>query len=277
MLPSQSPILQVRPQHVVGRFAELVQRTVGRGEDATTREYLVIEYAESKRGQGGDRLYVPTDSLDQVTRYSGGDSPGLNKLGGSDWAKTKQRARKAVREIAAELIRLYAARTAIAGYAFSPDTPWQRELEDAFPYAETPDQLASIDEVKADMEKPVPMDRLISGDVGYGKTEIAVRAAFKAVQDGKQVAILVPTTLLAQQHFDTFSERYAGFPVVVFGVLPLPDLVPVNEGLADVLKELHKLAAYAMAVLVGLHVAGALKHQFIDRDGLLSRMAFGRP
>src|SRR5690606_27778450 len=130
--------------------------------------------------------------------------PSLHRLGGSDWAKTKSRARRAVREIAAELVRLYAARQTAKGHAFGPDTPWQRELEDAFPYTETPDQLAAIDEVKADMEKPVPMDRLICGDVGYGKTEIAVRAAFKAVQDGKQVAVLVPTTLLAQQHMNTF-------------------------------------------------------------------------
>ena len=192
-----------------------MQRTVGRGADATTREYLVIGYAASKKGQGADLLYVPTDSLDQVTRYTGGEAPTLNKLGGSDWAKTRSRARKAVREIAAELIRLYAARMATKGHAFAPDTPWQRELEDAFAYTETPDQLVTIDEVKADMEKPTPMDRLISGDVGYGKTEIAVRAAFKAVQDGKQVAVLVPTTLLVQQHFETFIERYSGFPIVV--------------------------------------------------------------
>src|SRR5690606_20058258 len=134
----------------------------------------------------------------------------LNKLGGGDWAKTKGRARKAIKEIASELIRLYSARMATQGHAFSPDTPWQAELEDAFAHIETPDQLVTIDEVKADMEKTVPMDRLVCGDVGYGKTEIAVRAAFKAVQDGKQVAVLVPTTLLVQQHFDTFSERYAG-------------------------------------------------------------------
>ena len=148
-----------------------------------------------------------------MTRYVGGESPTLHKMGGADWQKAKARARKAVREIAAELIQLYAARQHSRGHAFGPDTPWQRELEDAFPYVETPDQLAAIDEVKADMEKPVPMDRLICGDVGYGKTEIAVRAAFKAVQDGKQVAVLVPTTLLAQQHFDTFTERMGQFPV----------------------------------------------------------------
>jgi transcription-repair coupling factor (superfamily II helicase) len=194
---------------------ELVQRTIGTGANAATREYLVIEYASSKRGQPGDRLFVPSDQLDQVTKYVGGEAPSLSKMGGGDWAKTKGRAKKAVKEIAAELIRLYSARMATAGHAFGPDTPWQRELEDAFAYVETPDQAATIDEVKADMEKPIPMDRLVCGDVGYGKTEIAVRAAFKAVQDGKQVAILVPTTLLVQQHLDTFSERYSAFPVTV--------------------------------------------------------------
>jgi transcription-repair coupling factor (superfamily II helicase) len=195
----------VHEQHGVGRYVEMVQRTVA----GATRDYLVLEYAR------GDRLYVPTDALDQVTRYAGGESPSLDRLGGADWAKRKGRARKAVREIAAALIRLYSARMASPGHAFGPDSPWQRELEDAFPYVETPDQLQSIDEVKADMEVPVPMDRVICGDVGYGKTEIAVRAAFKAVMDGKQVAILVPTTLLAQQHFVTFSERYAAFPIQV--------------------------------------------------------------
>jgi transcription-repair coupling factor (superfamily II helicase) len=205
----------VHDQHGVGRFVEMMERTVGTGQQRTTREYLVIEYASSKRGQPGDRLFVPTDQLDMVTRYVGGEQPTLDRLGGSDWSKRKNRARKAVREIAAELIKLYAARQATKGHAFSPDTPWQRELEDAFPYVETPDQLATIDDVKRDMEKPIPMDRLICGDVGYGKTEIAVRAAFKAVQDGKQVAVLVPTTLLVQQHLSTFSERFAPFPVTV--------------------------------------------------------------
>jgi transcription-repair coupling factor (superfamily II helicase) len=201
----------VHEQHGVGRFVEMVQRTVG----GATREYLVIEYAASKRGQPGDRLFVPTDQLDQVTRYVGGEQPTLNKMGGSDWKQTKGRARKYVKQIAAELIQLYSARMATSGHAFGPDTPWQRELEDAFAYVETPDQLSSIDEVKADMERTVPMDRLICGDVGYGKTEIAVRAAFKAIQEGKQVAVLVPTTLLVQQHLNTFAERYAQFPVTV--------------------------------------------------------------
>jgi transcription-repair coupling factor (superfamily II helicase) len=201
----------VHDQHGVGRYVEMTQRTV----QGATREYLVIEYAPSKRGQPADRLYVPTDQLEHVTRYVGGDTPTLDRIGGSDWAARKSRARRAVREIAAELIKLYAARQAARGYAFNPDTPWQRELEDAFPYVETVDQLTTINEVKRDMEKPIPMDRVICGDVGYGKTEIAVRAAFKAVQDGKQVAVLVPTTLLVQQHYQTFSERYASFPVVV--------------------------------------------------------------
>ena len=205
----------VHDQHGIGRFIELVSRTTGRGDAAVTRDYLVLEYAPSKRGQPGDRLYVPTDSLDQISKYTGSDQPALTKMGGAEWAKTKARAKKAVGEIAKELIRLYAARQATKGRAFGPDTPWQRELEDAFPYIETPDQLVTIDEVKADMEKPIPMDRLLTGDVGYGKTEIAVRAAFKAIQDGAQVAVLVPTTLLVQQHVETFAERYAGFPVSI--------------------------------------------------------------
>jgi transcription-repair coupling factor (superfamily II helicase) len=201
----------VHEQHGIGRYVELVQRAVNGAE----REYIVIEYASSKRGHPGDKLFVPTDQLDQLSRYVGGETPTLHKLGGSDWAKSKQRARKAVREIAAQLIQLYAARQNAPGYAFGKDTPWQLELEDAFPYHETIDQLSAIEDVKADMEKPVPMDRLICGDVGYGKTEIAVRAAFKAVQDGKQVAILVPTTLLAQQHYNTFTERMQQFPIEI--------------------------------------------------------------
>jgi transcription-repair coupling factor (superfamily II helicase) len=203
--------LVVHEQHGVGRYVEMVRRTVNGGE----REYLILEYAPARRGQPGDRLFVPTDSLDLLTRYVGGEAPTLNRLGGADWQKTKGRARKAVKEIAGELIRLYSVRMATKGHAFGPDSPWQRELEDAFPYTETPDQLEAINEVKHDMEQVVPMDRVICGDVGYGKTEIAVRAAFKAAQDGKQVAVLVPTTLLAQQHFATFSERMAQFPVTV--------------------------------------------------------------
>jgi transcription-repair coupling factor (superfamily II helicase) len=204
----------VHDQHGVGRYVEMTQRTI----QGATREYLVVEYAPSKprrHSQPSDLLYVPTDQLDQVTKYVGGEAPTLDRIGGADWAKRKGRARKAVKDIAAELIKLYAARQAAPGYAYQPDTPWQHELEDAFAYIETPDQLTVIDEVKRDMEATVPMDRIIAGDVGYGKTEIAVRAAFKAIQDGKQVGVLVPTTLLVSQHFTTFSERYAQFPVTV--------------------------------------------------------------
>ncbi|GAA2146752.1 transcription-repair coupling factor [Kitasatospora kazusensis] len=234
----------VHEAHGVGRYVEMVQRTV----QAATREYLVLEYAPAKKGHPGDRLFVPTDQLDQVTKYVGGEAPTLHRLGGADWAKTKQKAKKAVREIAGDLIKLYSARMAAPGHTFGPDTPWQRELEDAFPYAETPDQLTTIAEVKSDMEKSVPMDRLICGDVGYGKTEIAVRAAFKAVQDGKQVAVLVPTTLLVQQHFSTFAERYANFPVVVKALSRFQSdseakavLEGLTEGSVDVVIGTHRL------------------------------------
>ncbi|WP_460398207.1 transcription-repair coupling factor [Actinophytocola sediminis] len=234
----------VHEQHGIGRYVEMVQRTVANA----TREYLVLEYASSKRGQPGDRLFVPTDQLDQVSRYVGGELPTLNKLGGSDWKNTKSKAKRAVKQIAAELVQLYAARQSAPGHAFGADTPWQRELEDAFPFTETPDQLAAIDEVKVDMQRGVPMDRVICGDVGYGKTEIAVRAAFKAVQDGKQVAVLVPTTLLAQQHLNTFTDRLQSFPVTVRGLSRFthgPDAEAVIEGLAagevDVVIGTHRL------------------------------------
>jgi transcription-repair coupling factor (superfamily II helicase) len=234
----------VHEQHGVGRYVEMVQRTV----QGATREYLLVEYAAAKRGQPGDRLYIPTDQLEQVTKYVGGEAPTLHRLGGADWTKTKQRAKKAVKEIAADLIKLYSARMAAPGHAFGPDTPWQRELEDAFPYVETPDQLSTIAEVKEDMEKTVPMDRLVCGDVGYGKTEIAVRAAFKAVQDGKQVAVLVPTTLLVQQHMGTFSERYAQFPVAVKALSRFQSdaeakatLQGLREGAVDIVIGTHRL------------------------------------
>jgi len=232
----------VHEQHGVGRYLEMTSRSI----QGAVREYLVIEYAPGKRGQPPDRLYVPTDQLDQVTKYVGGEMPTLHRLGGADWAKTKGRARKAVRQIASELIRLYSARMASPGHAFGPDSPWQRELEDAFPYIETADQLVAIDEVKRDMERPVPMDRLICGDVGYGKTEIAVRAAFKAVQDGSQVAVLVPTTLLAQQHQATFGERYAPFPVVVRTLSRF-------QSDAEVAETLRGLADGTVDVVIGTH------------------------
>ncbi len=234
--------LVVHDQHGIGKFVEMIERTVS----GARREYLVLEYAASKRGQPGDRLYVPMDSLDQLSRYVGGEQPSLSKLGGSDWQNTKRKARKAVREIAGELVQLYAARHAAPGYAFSPDTPWQREMEDAFDFTETVDQMTVIGEVKDDMEKSAPMDRVIVGDVGYGKTEIAVRAAFKAVQDGKQVAVLVPTTILAQQHLQTFTERMSGFPVRIRGLSRFTDPKESRE----IIKEMAK---GEVDIVIGTH------------------------
>ncbi|NCZ57029.1 MAG: transcription-repair coupling factor [Actinobacteria bacterium] len=223
---------------------ELVSRSVA----GVTREYLVLEYASAKRGQPGDQIFVPTDSLEQVSKYVGGETPTVHRIGSGEWQKAKGRARKAVRQIAGELIRLYAARTSSPGFAFSADTPWQRELEDSFAYIETPDQLSTINEVKADMERPYPMDRIICGDVGYGKTEIAIRAAFKAVQDGKQVAVLVPTTLLVQQHTKTFEERYSGFPIKVAGLSRFNTakeskeiLTGIESGTFDVVVGTHRI------------------------------------
>ncbi|ULN34219.1 transcription-repair coupling factor [Mycolicibacterium smegmatis] len=236
--------LVVHDQHGIGKFVEMTERVVG----GARREYLVLEYASSKRGGGTDKLYVPMDSLDQLSRYVGGEAPSLSRLGGSDWANTKTKARRAVREIASELVALYAKRQSAPGHAFGPDTPWQAEMEDAFGFTETMDQLTAIQEVKADMEKPVPMDRVICGDVGYGKTEIAVRAAFKAVQDGKQVAVLVPTTLLADQHLQTFTNRMAGFPVTVKGLSRFTDpaesravIEGLKDGSVDVVIGTHRL------------------------------------
>ena len=232
----------VHEQHGIGRYVELLERTVA----GVTREYLIIEYAPAKRGQPGDRIFVPTDALEQVSKYVGGETPTVHRIGSGEWQKAKGRARKAVRQIAGELIRLYAARTSSPGFAFSPDTPWQRELEDSFSYIETPDQLSTINDVKADMERPYPMDRIICGDVGYGKTEIAIRAAFKAVQDGKQVAVLVPTTLLVQQHTKTFAERYAGFPLKVAGMSRFNSAKESKE-------VIDGLAAGTVDVVVGTH------------------------
>ncbi|MFL5705357.1 MAG: transcription-repair coupling factor [Ktedonobacteraceae bacterium] len=199
----------VHQEHGIGRFEGLVKLNM----TGVEREYLLIHYA------GTDKLYIPTDQLDRVTRFIGmGDSvPGLSKLGTTEWTRAKARVKENVQDIARDLLRLYSAREASKGFAFSPDSdqPWLQELEDAFPYEETPDQLRAIEEVKADMERPRPMDRLVCGDVGYGKTEVALRAAFKAVLDQRQVAILVPTTVLALQHFNTFKERLKAYPVRV--------------------------------------------------------------
>ncbi|MEO5842356.1 MAG: transcription-repair coupling factor [Acidimicrobiales bacterium] len=195
----------VHATHGVAKYEGMVTRAIG----GVQRDYLLLAY------RGADKLYVPTDQIDVVRHYTGGDSPALSKMGGADWHRTRARVKSAVREIAQELVVLYQRRLATPGHAFMVDTPWQREFEAAFPYEETPDQRHAIDDVKSDMEKPQPMDRLLVGDVGFGKTEVALRAAFKAIQDGKQVAILVPTTLLAQQHHQTFSERFAGYPIRV--------------------------------------------------------------
>ncbi|TET95843.1 MAG: DEAD/DEAH box helicase, partial [Dehalococcoidia bacterium] len=197
----------VHADHGIARFAGLVRMAVEEHE----REYLELHYAE------GDKLFVPTDQLDRVSRYVGPSDhePRLTRLGSGDWQRSKRRVREAVQALARDLLALYAAREVLPGHAFGADAPWQGELEASFPYVETADQLAAIAEVKRDMERPRPMDRLVCGDVGYGKTEVAIRATFKAVMDGRQVALLVPTTVLAQQHYQTFQERLSTFPVRV--------------------------------------------------------------
>ncbi|HEX6208575.1 MAG TPA: transcription-repair coupling factor [Actinomycetota bacterium] len=224
--------------HGVARYAGMIRRRIGDAE----RDYLLLEYAK------GDRLFVPADQVDVVSKYVGGESPRVHRLGTNDWVRTKARVKRALRDMAGELVRLYSARMAAKGHAFPPDDVWQHELETAFPYEETPDQLTAIDEVKRDMEASRPMDRLLCGDVGYGKTEVALRAAFKAATSGKQVAVLVPTTLLAEQHFVTFAERYAPFPVRVAMLsrfLSAKEQREVLDGLAsgeiDVVVGTHRL------------------------------------
>jgi transcription-repair coupling factor (superfamily II helicase) len=199
--------LVVHIDHGIGRYAGLVQRSL----EGHEREFLAVEY------EGGAMVFVPVHQADRLTRYIGSDGgiPTLSRLGGTEWTSTKSRVREAVQQIAGELLDLYARRQVSTGYAFKPDTVWQKELEDSFPYVETEDQVQAITDIKYDMETPRPMDRLLCGDVGYGKTEVALRAAFKAVMDGRQVAILVPTTVLAQQHYETFKQRLAAFPVTV--------------------------------------------------------------
>ena len=197
----------VHATHGIALFREMVRQQVLGME----RDYLLLEYAK------GDKLYVPVEQLDRLTKYVGpeGSAPRVTRLNTADWSRATKKARTAARKLAFDLVDLYARRATVAGHAFRPDSPWQMEMEAAFPFEETPDQLAAIADVKADMESDTPMDRLICGDVGYGKTEVAIRAAFKATQDGTQVMILCPTTILAQQHFITFSERFAPFPVKV--------------------------------------------------------------
>jgi transcription-repair coupling factor (superfamily II helicase) len=234
----------VHHHHGVGRYKGMVRRALMGGPE---RDYLLIEYRDGS-------LNLPSDQIDLIRPYTGGESPSLNRMGGSEWAKTKARVRSAVAEIAQELVVLYQKRLQSPGHAFAEDTPWQAELEQAFPYTETPDQRRAIEEVKSDMETDRPMDRLVCGDVGFGKTEIAIRAAMKAVQDGKQVAVLVPTTLLASQHHQTFSERFAGYPVRVevlsrFLTTAQAKVVTrgISEGTVDIVIGTHKLLAKDLA------------------------------
>lgn len=244
-LPRQQAEPQLRPgdyvthtDHGIGRFEGLTTMNSG-GVD---REYLVLTYA------AGDKLYVPTEQIGRVARYVGSDdqSPSLSRLGTHEWLKTKARVRRAVTDVARGLLELHAARELAEGYTFSPDTLWQQELEASFPYVETPDQSQAVVAVKQDMEKPRPMDRLICGDVGYGKTEVAVRAAFKAVMEGKQVALLVPTTVLAQQHYATFRERLQAFPVHI-------GMLSRFSSREEERETLEALSAGSMDVCIGTH------------------------
>ncbi|HEV3323602.1 MAG TPA: transcription-repair coupling factor [Solirubrobacteraceae bacterium] len=228
----------VHEDHGVARFAGFETRTVA----GVTRDYLYLEY------QGDDRVYAPTEQLAKISRYlgAGGDHPPLSKLGGSRWEAMKSRARRAAQELAGELLSLYAERRRRSGHSFEPDSEWERELEQRFPYTETPDQRDAIEAVKADMEAPRPMDRLICGDVGYGKTEVALRAAFKAATQGKQVLMLAPTTILAQQHFGTFSERLADYPVTIDHVSRFRTPAEQKEAIAG-------FAKGGVDILIGTH------------------------
>ncbi len=235
----------VHIEHGIARFAGLVRKRVGAGDGAgpdLEREYLELQYAD------GDRLFVPTEQVDRVSRYVGPGEhrPALTRLGSQEWPRAKARVRRAVQELARELLQLYARREVAQGHAFSPDTALQAELEASFPYVETADQISVIRDVKADMESARPMDRLVCGDVGYGKTEVAVRAAFKAVMDGRQVAVLVPTTVLAQQHFTTFRERLSGFPVKV-------EMLSRFRHERDQRRIVAEAAAGAVDIVIGTH------------------------
>jgi transcription-repair coupling factor (superfamily II helicase) len=228
----------VHVDHGIGRFAGLIQRQL----DGHEREYLTVEY------ERGDILYVPVHQADRLTRYVGADGgkPSLDNLGGQAWSETKTRVKEAVQKVAEDLLDLYARRQVVQGFEFAPDTQWQRELEDSFPYVETEDQKRAIVEIKRDMERARPMDRLLCGDVGYGKTEVALRAAFKAVMSGKQVAVLVPTTVLAQQHFETFSQRLAAFPVKV-------EMLSRFRTPREQTEILHQLSTGALDIVIGTH------------------------
>lgn len=228
----------VHENHGIGQY----MGTVRLSSEGKLRDFLHIRY------QGSDKLYVPTDQLDRVQKYIGseGEVPKLNRLSGGEWQKQKARVKSSIKEIAGDLIKLYAERRAVDGYAFSPDTPWQREFEDAFPFEETPDQLTAIEDIKRDMERPQVMDRLLCGDVGYGKTEVALRAIFKCIMDGKQAALLAPTTILVQQHYATILNRFHKFPVKV-------DSLSRFKTAAEQKKIIEDLKAGKIDVIVGTH------------------------
>ncbi len=228
----------VHETHGVGIY----QGTVRLQSEGTYRDYLFIQY------QGADKLYVPTDQLDRVQKYIGSDkiAPHINKLGGSEWQRQKAKVKQSIKALAFDLVKLYAQRNEHTGFAFSPDTPWQRQFEDNFAFEETQDQLQSIEEIKGDMQRPICMDRLLCGDVGYGKTEVALRAAFKCVMDGRQVALLAPTTILAQQHYNTIRARFEGFPVRA-------EVISRFRSTAEQKKILHEVAEGQIDILVGTH------------------------
>ncbi len=239
----------VHENHGIGQYMGMVRLA----SDGTYRDFLHIRY------QGSDKLYVPTDQLDRVQKYIGseGEAPKLNRLSGGEWQRQKSRVRQSIQEIAGDLLKLYAQRESIPGYAFDPDTPWQREFEDSFPWEETPDQLAAIVDIKRDMEKPKIMDRLLCGDVGYGKTEVALRAIFKCVMSGKQAAMLAPTTILVQQHYATMLNRFAGFPIRV-------ETISRFKTAAEQKKIIEKLKNGELDVVVGTHRLLAKDVQFKD-------------
>ena len=257
----------------VARFAGVTTRTLA----GATRDYLILEF------RGDDRLYLPVDQIDSITPYSGGDQPTLSKMGGSDWQRTRAKARAAASEVAEELVALYRARLVATGHAFGPDTPWQEEMEAAFPFVETPDQRKAIADVKSDMEAPRPMDRLVCADVGFGKTEIAVRASFKAVQDGMQVAVLVPTTLLASQHHQTITERFGGYPITVALLsrfLSDAEVVKVKQGISDgtidVVVGTHRLLSEDVAFKkLGLLVVDEEQRFGVTHKEAIKRMSAG--
>ena len=228
----------VHENHGIGQYMGMVRLA----SDGTYRDFLHIRY------QGSDKLYVPTDQLDRVQKYIGseGEAPKLNRLSGGEWQRQKSKVRQSIREIAGDLLKLYAQRESIPGFAFDPDTPWQREFEDSFPFEETPDQLAAIDDIKRDMEQPKIMDRLLCGDVGYGKTEVALRAIFKCVMSGKQAAMLAPTTILVQQHYATMLNRFAGFPIRV-------ETISRFKTAAEQRQIIEKLKNGELDVVVGTH------------------------